>query len=241
MSENIINYKKILVLFKKEFRFFFFSPIAYIFICVFLIFAGWVFFSQFFLFNQAEMRNFFELLPYFLAFIIPAITMGQFSEEFSVGSYEMISTTSVSLMDIILAKFLAACAFMFIALIPTFIYPVSIAFIGDLDFGPVIGGYFGSVLLIGAFAAIGIFSSALTKNQIMSLIISIAICVPLTFILFMDRYLPPVFSGIIDNFSAAARFENIAKGVIDLSDVLYFLSLILIALYSTKLVLDRKK
>jgi ABC-2 type transport system permease protein len=241
VNENIINYKKVWVLFKKEFRFFFFSPIAYICICLFLIISGWVFFSQFFLFNQAEMREFFRNLPFFFAIVIPAITMGLFSEEFSVGSYEMISTTSVSIPDIILGKFLAACAFMFVALVPTFIFPISIAFLGDLDFGPVLGGYIGSVLLIGAFAAIGIFSSSLTKNQILSLIVSIAICVPLTFIVFMDQFLPPFFSDIINDLSAAARFSNIAKGVIDWRDVLYFLSVIFIALYSTKLVLERKK
>jgi len=241
MNEGLINYKKIWILFKKEIRFFFFSPIAYIFICVFLVFAGWVFFSQLFLFNQAEMRAFFEILPFFLAFIIPAVTMGQFSEEFSVGSYEMISTTSISLLDIILGKFFAACAFLIIAIIPTFIFPISIAFLGELDFGPVLCGYIGSFLLIGAFAAIGIFSSSLTRNQIVSLIVSIAICVPLTFIVFMEQYLPPFFSDIINNLSAAARFGNIAKGVIDWRDVLYFLSVIVIALYSTKLVLERKK
>ncbi len=239
--ENIFSYKKIWIIFKKELRFFFFSPIAYIFICVFLILSGWVFFSQFFLFNQTEMRVFFEILPYFYAFIVPAITMGLFSEEFSVGSYEMISTTSVSLIDIILGKFLAACAFMLIALVPTFIYPVSISFLGDLDLGPVLGGYIGSIFLIGAFTSIGLFSSSLSKNQIVSLIVSIAICVPLTFIIFMNRYLPPVFAQIIDNFSAAARFENIAKGVIDMRDIIYFLSIIVIALYSTKLVLERRK
>ncbi len=242
MQEGILNYKKIWILFKKELRFFFFSPIAYIFICIFLVLVGWFFFSRFFLYNQVEMRGFFELLPIFLALIIPAITMGLFSEEFSVGSYEMISTTSVTLMDIILGKFLAASTFMLIALTPTLLYPISISFLGELDIGPVIGGYVGSVFLIGALTSIGIFTSSLTKNQIVSLIIALAICFFLSFILgFMKSFAPAAMVGIIEFISADAHFNNIAKGVIDWRDILYFISIIVIALYSTKLVLERRK
>jgi ABC-2 type transport system permease protein len=145
-------------------------------------------------------------------------------------------------MDIILGKFLAAGAFILIALTPTLLYPISISFLGDLDIGPVIGGYIGSVFLAGALTSIGLFASSLTKNQIVSLIIALAICFFLSFILgFMKSFAPAAMVGIIEFISADAHFNNIAKGVIDWRDILYFISIIVIALYSTKLVLERRK
>jgi len=244
MGNGFVNLKKVGLLFKKELRFFFFSPIAYIFICIFLILVGWFFFSDFFLYNQVDLRVFFERLPIFLSLIVPVITMGLFSEEFSVGSYEIISTTSVSLWDIILGKFFAVVAFMIIALIPTLIYPLSISFLGELDFGPVIGGYIGSIFLIGALASIGLFTSALTKNQIVALIIAFAITAPVCIIIPLMKWnnlIPMNLMWLMDFISVESRFGNIAKGIIDIRDLLYFLSIIAIGLYSTRLILESRK
>ena len=244
MGNGFVNLKKVGLLFKKELRFFFFSPIAYIFICIFLILVGWFFFSDFFLYNQVDLRVFFERLPIFLSLIVPVITMGLFSEEFSVGSYEIISTTSVSLWDIILGKFFAVVGFMIIALIPTLIYPLSISFLGELDFGPVIGGYIGSIFLIGALASIGLFTSALTKNQIVALIIAFAITAPVCIIIPLMKWnnlIPMNLMWLMDFISVESRFGNIAKGIIDIRDLLYFLSIIAIGLYSTRLILESRK
>ena len=238
----MIQIKKIYNLIYKEIRYFFFSPVAYIFICIFLVALGWLYFSKFFLYNQLEMREFFNILPIVLSFVIPAITMGLFSEEFSSGSYEVISTTSVSNIDIIIAKFVAAVMFMYIALSPTIMYPITLAFLGELDLGPIIGGYTGSVFLIASLVSIGLFASSLSKSQIISFIISLAISVSLCLILsLMKSVTPPFLVGILDTISFSTRFSNIAKGIIDLRDIFYFITIIVIGIYATYQNLENRK
>ena len=170
----------------KELKDFFISPIAYIVISVFLLVTGWLFFSTFFVFNQADMRNFFNLLPMTFAFVVPAITMRLFAEELNTGSYETLLTLPVTFRDIILGKFLAGVVFVSAILVPTLVYPVFIAMMGELDWGPVIGGYAGAVMLGAAFTAIGLFASALTRNKIIAFIMGAVIWVALTT---MDRML----------------------------------------------------
>ena len=168
--------RQVLCIFRKEFFAYFSSPIAYIVIAIFLLVTGWFFFSTFFLFNQASLRSFFRLLPIVFAFVVPAVTMRQFAEELNIGSYETLLTLPVRITDIMLGKFLASSAFVAAMLVPTLAYPAIIAFLGDLDGGPVIGGYLGALLLGAAFSAVGLFSSALTRNQIVAFIIGMAIC-----------------------------------------------------------------
>jgi ABC-2 type transport system permease protein len=132
--------RQVLPIFKKEFRSYFVSPIAYIVISIFLVVMGWFFFSTFFLFNQASLRNFFALLPIMFAFVIPAVTMRLVSEELNVGTYEILLTMPVSFKEVVLGKFLAALAFVAAMLTPTLAYPVIGSFLGDLDWGPVVGG-----------------------------------------------------------------------------------------------------
>ena len=122
------------------------------------------------------------MLPIILAFVVPAITMRLFSEEFNVGSYEILLTMPVTFRDVILGKFLAGTAFVAVMLIPTLAYAVTVSFLGQLDWGPVIGGYLGAILLGGAFSAIGLFASSLTRNQIIAFIIALAICFSLTLV-----------------------------------------------------------
>jgi ABC-2 type transport system permease protein len=203
--------------------------------------TGWFFFTTFFFFNQADLRNFFNLLPVIFSFVIPAITMRLFSEELSVGSYEILLTLPVTFMDIIMGKFLAGVIFVAAALIPTFSYPIFIAFLGQLDWGPVIGGYMGAVLLGAAFTAVGIFASTLTRNQIVAFIVGMTICFFLTLIDKMLFFFPQSILGIIGNLAADYHFKNIAKGIIDSRDILYFLSLIFIGLYGSHLVMQGKE
>lgn len=229
-------------IFKKEFKSYFFSPIAYIVISVFLIIVGWLFFSTFFLDRQANMTRFFSLLPIAFAFVVPAVTMRLFSEEINIGSYEILLTMPVTFRDIIVGKFLAAVGFIGVMLIPTLFYALSITFLGKLDWGPVIGGYLGAILLGATFSSIGLLASSITRNQVVAFIIGMAVCLSLTLLIdFMLFFLPSFLVGIFQYLSANYHFKNIAKGVIDLRDILYFVSMSFVVLYGTNLVMQRKK
>jgi len=222
---------------RKEFNAYFTSPIAYIVIAIFLLVTGWFFFSTFFLLNQANLRNFFGLLPIIFAFVVPAVTMRLFAEEFHIGSYETLLTLPVRFNDVILGKFVAAVAFVAAMLVPTLAYPVTVAALGALDWGPVIGGYVGALFLGAAFAAVGLFASALTRNQIVAFIIGLAICFGLTLVDQMAFFLPPGIALVFSHLAADVHFQNIAKGIIDTRDLVYFLSVCFIGLYATHLAL----
>ncbi len=229
-------------IFKKEFRAYFISPIAYIVISVFLIIIGWLFFSTFFLERQANLSRFFSLLPVTFAFIIPAVTMRLFSEEINVGSYELLLTLPVTFRDIILGKFFSAVAFVGIMLSPTLLYALSTSFLGELDWGPVVGGYLGAVLLGAAFSSIGLLASSVTRNQVVAFIIGMAVCFSLTLLIdFVLFFLPNWLVGIFQYLSANYHFQNIAKGVLDSRDILYFLALTFVSLYVTNLIMQEKK
>jgi len=229
-------------IFKKEYKAYFVSPIAYIVISVFLLIVGWLFFSTFFLDRQASLTRLFTLLPITFAFIIPAVTMRLFSEEINIGSYELLHTLPVSNQEIIIGKFLAAVAFVGVMISPTIVYALSTAFLGDLDWGPVIGGYLGAILLGAAFCAIGLMASSLTRNQVVAFIVSMAICFSLTLMMdFVLFFLPNSIVGFFQYLSANYHFQNIAKGMVDSRDILYFLSVIFLSLYGTGLILQEKK
>ena len=232
--------RQVINIFKKECSLYFISPIAYIVISIFLLVTGWFFFSTFFLYNQADLRNFFNLLPVIFSFVVPAVTMRLFSEELSAGSYETLLTLPVTFSDVILGKFLAAVVFVMAMLIPTLAYPITVSFLGRLDWGPVAGGYIGAVLLGGAFSAIGLFASSLTRNQITAFIIGMTICFGLTLIDKMLFFLPLSILGFLQFIGADFHFQNISKGIIDSRDILYFLSVGFVALFGAHLVMQEK-
>jgi len=228
-------------IFLKDFKVYFVSPIAYIVISLFLILSGWFFFSTFFLFNQAEMRSFFVLLPIIFSFVIPAVTMRLFSEEMNTGSYELLLTMPVTAREVVLGKFLAALSFLGIMLLPTASYAVFIAFHGDLDWGPVAGGYLGALLLGAAYAGIGLLASSLTRNQIIAFITGMAICFTLTLLDKMLFFLPESLLGVLQFLGADYHFQNIARGILDSRDILYFLSVSFLTLFAANLVIEDKK
>ena len=232
--------KQAVRIFEKEFRTYFVSPIAYIVISIFLLVTGWFFFMTFFILNQADLRNFFGLLPITFSFVVPAITMRLFSEELNVGSYETLLTMPVTFRDVVLGKFMAIIAFIAAMLIPTLAYPITFAFLGQLDWGPVAGGYIGAILLGASFSAIGLFASSLTRNQIIAFITAMAICFSLTLIDKMLFFLPQLLLGFLQYLGADYHFRNISKGIIDSRDILYFLSVSFVALYGTHLVLQER-
>ena len=168
--------------------------------------------------------------------------MRLFSEEINVGSFELLITLPVTFREIILGKFLAAVAFVAIMLSPTLLYAVTISFLGELDWGPVIGGYFGALLLGAAFSAIGLLASSVTRNQVIAFIIAVGICFTLTLLMdFVLFFLPSWLVGVFQYLSANFHFQSIAKGMLDSRNILYFLALIFVALFTTHLVMQEKK
>lgn len=232
--------KQIRTIAAKEFKDYFISPIAYIVISLFLIVTGWFFFSTFFILGRADLRDFFALLPITFSFIIPAVTMRLFAEEKNVGSYETLLTMPISFTNIALGKFFASILFTVFMLIPTVSYAVFISFIGELDPGPVIGGYVGAVLLGAAFCSMGLFASSLTRNQIISFIIGCALCFTLTILDKLLFFMPAKIISVIEYISATSHFDNISKGIIDSRDILYFASVIFIFIFSTYIVMHEK-
>ncbi len=228
-------------IFIREFKAYFVSPVAYIVISLFLLATGWFFFTTFFIFNQADLRNFFAMLPQIFSFVVPAITMRLLAEELNIGSYETLLTLPVTTGQVILGKFLAATAFVAAMLAPTLAYPATISLIGHLDWGPVIGGYAGAMLLGSAFAAIGLFASSLTRSQIVAFIVGLAICFALSLVGRILLLLPEQIVGLLQYIGTDFHFQNIAKGVVDTRDLIYFASLVFIGLYATHLSIHEKK
>jgi ABC-2 type transport system permease protein len=232
--------RNVMHIFRKEFKAYFVSPIAYIVIAIFVLVTAWFFFATFFLFNQANLRTFFTLLPIVFSFVVPAITMRLISEELNVGSYETLLTMPVSFQDVVLGKFLASVGLIVAMLVPTVAFPLTASLMGQLDWGPVVGGYIGAVLLGAAFSAIGLFASALTRNQIIAFIVAMIICFSLTLIDKMLYFLPRSLLGIFVYLGADFHFQNIAKGIIDSRDILYFISVCFVGLYGANLALQGK-
>jgi len=225
--------KTVYALFKKELMGYFNSPIAYIFIGVFLVVGNWLFFKWFYVIDQASMRNYFSLLPWIFLFLSPALTMRLWAEEKRSGTIEFLLTLPVTTWQVVLAKFFGSLVFMFTSLLLTISLPLSIAGIGNLDFGPVIGGYIGSLLLGGAYLSLGLFVSSLTKNQIIAFILSLGACF-LAFMLgegFVLSGAPGFLAPVLKFLCLGSHFNNIAKGVIDSKDIIYYGSFIFIFLW----------
>ena len=232
--------KQVVQIFKKEFYAYFLSPIAYIVISIFLVVTGWFFFSTFFIYDLTSMRNYFSMMPIIFSFVAPAVTMRLFSEELNVGSYELLLTMPVSIRQVVLGKFLAGTIFMIVMLLPTISYPVTISFLGELDWGPVLGGYIGAFFLAGSYCAVGLFASSLTRNQIIAFIIGLAICFGLTMLSKILFFMPETLLGFFGYLGVDMHFANISKGIIDTRDLLYFVSVIFIGLYATHLSIEER-
>lgn len=218
------------------------SPIAYIFIGVFLVVGNWLFFNYFFLINQASMRNYFALLPWIFLFLSPAITMRLWSEEKKSGTIEFLLTLPVRDWQVVLGKFFGALAFLFISLLLTISIPLTIISLGDVDMGPIIGSYLGSLFLGGSYLALGLFISSLTKNQIIAFVLGLVACFA-AFMIGADFVLagaPGFAVPIMKFFGLGSHFYNIAKGVIDTKDIVYYISFIFIFLWLNVRIVERR-
>ncbi len=216
---------------KREFGATFDSAIAYLAIAVFLVMAGAAFFwmGEFFENGETTMRPFFEWTPLLLIFFLPAVSMRLVAEERRTGSFELLITMPVRDVEVVLGKLLGAVLFLVVALGLTLVYPVVLSFLGDLDWGPVIGGYVGLLLLGTAYLAIGLMTSTWTRNQIVAFILALLIC---GFLYWIERMAGAFSAGLreyVASLSFAAHFENVAKGVLDTRDILYYLSVAALA------------
>lgn len=226
---------------KKELRSFFDSPIAYIVITIFLLISGWFFFNDLFLVNQASMRNLFGIVPFIFMFFVPAITMRQISEEKKSGTIELLVTLPVKDYQIILGKFLAGLILICVALILTWVYVLVLSGLGNLDTGAVVAGYIGLVFLGAAYLSIGMFTSSLTQNQIVAFITSFVIIFALYMADKVLMFVPGFLASFLEYLSVGYHFSNIARGVIDSRDVIYYLSLIFFFLFLAVRALESRK
>jgi len=213
------------IIFKREFKAYFTSPIAYIVTGLFLIISGVMFFSTFFLYDRAELRQFFGLLPLLLSFFVPALTMRLFSEEKRSGSMETLMTLPVTEVDVVCGKYLASLTGTLLMIAPSLFYVITAEIFGSPDYGPIIGGYLGAFFLCATFTAIGIFASSTTKNQIIAFFTGFIICIALTMVDAFLILLPAPLVSLLTFLSANAHFTSISRGIIDTRDLLYFVSL----------------
>lgn len=237
----MIVLSNVLPIYRRELRSYFNSPVAYVVIVVFLAIIGWFFTSNLFLMNVASLRIVFELVPLIFLFFVPAVTMRLLAEEKKSGTLELLTTKPVRDVEIVLGKFLAAWTLLAASLAPTILYLVSVMAIGKIDMGPVFTGYLGLLLMGAVYIGIGLLASSLTENQIVAFILSFLI----VFALFMmDKiliYVPEGFASTIEFLAIDYHFSNIARGVIDSRNIIYFGSLLGFSLFLATVSLQRRK
>lgn len=241
--------RRMWAVFKRELGGYFYTPVAYVFIVIFLLLCG-VFTFQlggFFERGQADLRPFFDFHPWLYLFLVPAVSMRLWAEERKQGTLELLLTLPIPLWASVTGKFLAAWVFCGIALALTFPMWITVGYLGSPDHGVIAAAYLGSWLMAGGFLAIGSFISALTRNQVIAFVGSVVVC--LGFLLagfgpvtdFLNSWAPQVIIDAITGFSFFTRFDSISKGVLDSRDLLFFASLILVCLFGTAVMVEVKK
>ena len=234
--------------FKRELKSYFTTPIAYVFLVVFLFFAGYLTFKNgFFEIRQADMTAFFVNMPLLFAFLVPATAMRLWAEERKTGSIELLFTLPITVMQAVLGKFFAAWVFLLIALVLTFPMVITVFYLGRPDVGLIITGYLGSILMAGGFLAVGCFFSALSKNQVISFVLSVVACAVLIFagvpttMNYLSTFLPAGLVSAVETMSFELHFESIQKGVLEFKDVSYFILLIIGWVAACTVVLEERK
>lgn len=239
----------IMVLFRRELRSYFITPVAYVFIVIFLLLAGSFTFyiGGFYERGQADLEPFFNFHPWLYLFLVPAVAMRLWAEERKSGTIELLLTLPITMWQAVLGKFLAAWAFIGIALVLTFPIWITVNYLGDPDNGVIFTSYLGSLLMAGAFLAIGACISAATRNQVIAFILTVVVC--FLFLLagyplvldFFRAFAPHSVVDAISGLSFLTHFAAISKGVIDLRDLIYFALTIGFWLYANAVVIDLKK
>jgi ABC-2 type transport system permease protein len=238
-----------LSIFKRELGGYFATPVAYVFIVIFLLLTGIFTFyvGGFFEFGRADLQAFFSFHPWLYLFLIPAISMRLWAEERKSGTVELLMSLPVTTGQAVMGKFLAAWVFTGIALALTFPLWITVNYLGEPDNGVIVASYIGSLLMAGAYLAIGSCISALTKNQVIAFVIAFVVC--LMFVITgvvvtvnaVQEFLPEAVVRFLGSLSFDVRFRDIQRGVIDLRDIIYFISLAGCWLFANVLVLDIRK
>lgn len=226
------NLQNTLTIASRQFRGYFNSPVAYIVVCLVLLILGPLFWEPFFLMGHASVRQMFSFLGPLMAVAAPAISMGLIAEERRSGTLELLLAMPVREAEVILGKYLAALGLLVVLLAMTIFYPISVAQLGNLDWGPVVTGYLGIFLEGAALLAIGMAASSFTENQLIAFFVSLTISMLLAF--FLGWFLPFIPTGALTTVAEGLAFdhhlESMTRGVIDTRDVIYFLSVSTLAL-----------
>lgn len=231
---------------KRELAAYFSSPLAYVFIVIFLLLCGFFTFmiGGFFERGQAALsQSFFEWHPWFYLFLVPAVGMRLWAEERRVGTLELLLTMPVTAWQAIVGKFLASWLFLGLALLLTFPVVITVNYLGNPDNGVIFSGYVGSWLMAGAYLAISCITSAMTRTQVVSFIISVVVCFFLILcgfspvVRFLEGWASPSLVDFVTSFSVITHFDDFQKGVLDSRDVLFFLSVIGFSLFTTSVIL----
>lgn len=237
-----------LAVFKREFKGYFSTPLAYVFLVIFLFFSGYMMFRQgFYQMRQADMRTFFSNLPLLFVFMVPSTAMRLWAEERKTGSIELLLTLPITVTQAVLGKFFAAWLFLAIALLLTFPIPLTIMYLGNPDIGLIITGYIGSIFMAGGFLAIGSFFSALSKNQVISFVLSVVACSFLVYAnmpttqAYLSTFMPSGLASAIGQLSFQEHFDSIQKGVIEFKDLAYFILIIIGWVWASGIILDERK
>jgi ABC-2 type transport system permease protein len=246
MTRFIRNTKGII---KRELAGYFGSPVAYVFLVIFLVLCGFFTFyvSHFYELEQADLRAFFEWHPWIFLFLVPAVGMRLWADERRTGTIELILTLPVTLPEVVVGKFIAAWLFIGLGLFLTFPLVLTVSYLGDPDLGAVFCAYVGSFLLAGAYLSVGSMTSSMTRNQVISFILSVIICLFLVLagwppvVEILSGWSPQWLINVISGFSFMPHFQSMERGVLDLRDIIYYISVIFFMLFSNGVVLQNRK
>jgi len=241
--------RNIWIIMRRELTGYFGSPVAYVFIVIFLLLIGFFTFSvsHFYEVGQCDMRGHFEWYPWLFLFLIPSVAMRLWADEKRTGTIELIMTLPITLTEIILGKFLSAWIFIGISLSLTFPLVLSVMYLGSPDLGTIFCAYIGTFLMGGAYLSVGSMTSAITKSQVVSFIIAVVFCLfmvlcgwpPVTESL--TGWAPLWFVNLISGFSFMTHFQSIQRGVLDLRDFIYYFSIIFFMLFTNGVIIQNRK
>jgi ABC-2 type transport system permease protein len=237
-----------MAVFKRELKSYFTTPLAYVFLVIFLFFAGYLTFKEgFYEMRQADMRTFFMNLPLLFVFMVPSAAMRLWAEERKVGSIELLFTLPITIRQAVLGKFFAAWLFLTIALALTFPMVITVCYLGDPDIGLIITGYIGSLLMAGGFLAIGCFFSAVSKNQVISFVLSVVACAVFVFagmpttLNYLSSFMPAGLVAAVEGMSFQIHFDSMQRGVLEFKDLAYFVLIIVGWIAACTIILDERK
>jgi len=240
--------KQVGPIFRREFAGYFRTPVAYVFLVSFLLISVGLSFSRFggfFKSGVASLDAYFGFFPWLYLFIVPSVGMRLWSEEKRSGTVELLFTLPVTTLEAVIGKFLAGWAFLTLAVALSFPMAVTIGYLGRPDWGVVASSYFGAVMMAGGFLGVCSLTSAFTKNQVVSFVISLLVCTVLVFLgysgftSFLEGFLPVGVANAVSNFSFITHFSPMVRGVIDLKDVVFFISLMGFTLFLNVVALER--